>query len=353
MNGDVTRPLAPDAAAPPLGEWGRRLSDRIRAALDVGDLDAARRLALEGDGQARSLEKEYALMVKGLGITIRILLDLLGDTLARAPAADCGPAGEALTKLLRRFREDVLALLRQAWGARVEVPGPSGGGEIAGELASTAHLLTEAERLFTREQALRAQEVVSAIDAGEIQRARVLIDRKERDEYVPLHDRLIRFMAEAFGYVLTQFGAAELYRFHRATAEGQRRGFEQWEQLSALDFARATLFLLKQHMGRVEVIEDAEKFTLVQTLCGSGGRLRLAGAYSGPEALPLVEGRGPLTAGQERLPVYCSHCPIWSDVAPREWFGRPQWVLENPSRPDGSCTLHIYKSRDATGPAAR
>jgi len=28
-------------------------------------------------------------------------------------------------------------------------------------------------------------------------------------------------------------------------------------------------------------------------------------------------------------------------------------VLENPSRPDGSCTLHIYKCRDAAGPAAR
>ena len=337
----------------PLAEWGRRLSDRIRAALDAGDLDGARRLALEGDGQARSLEKEYALMYKGLGITIRILLDLLGETVARRAASDREPAGEALEKLLRRFRDEMRALLQRAWRASVEVPGSSGGGDIRGELASTAHLLTEAEGLFAREQALRAQEVVSAIDAGEIQRARALIDRKERDEYVPLHDRLIRFMAEVFGYVLTQFGPEELYRFHRATAERQRQGFEQWERLPAAEFARATVFLLKQHMGPIEVTEDDEKFTIVGAPCGSGGRLRLAGAYSGPEALPFVEGRGPLTAGQERFPVYCSHCPIWNDVAPREWFGRPQWVLENPSRPDGSCTLHIYKRRDAAGPAAR
>jgi len=342
-----------DIAAPSLAEWGRRLSDRIRAALDAGDLAGARRLALEGDGQARSLEKEYALMVKGLGITIRILLDLLGETVARRAASDREPAGEALAKLLRRFRDEMAALLRRAWGTSVEVPGPSGGGDIRGELASTGHLLTEAERLFSREQALRANEVVGAIDARETQRARALIDRKEREEYLPLHDRLIRFMAEVFGYVLMQFGPEELYRFHRATAEGQRRGFEQWERLSAADFARATLFLLKQHMGEIEVREDGEKFTIVGTPCGSGGRLRLAGAYAGPQALPFVEGPGPLTAGQERLPVYCTHCPIWNDVAPREWFGRPQWVLENASRPDGSCTLHIYKRRDAAGPAPR
>jgi len=49
--------------------------------------------------------------------------------------------------------------------------------------------------------------------------------------------------------------------------------------------------------------------------------------------------------------VYCSHCPIWNGVAPLSWFGRPHWVFDRPSRPDGSCTLHIYKRRDGA-PAA-
>jgi hypothetical protein len=154
-----------------------------------------------------------------------------------------------------------------------------------------------------------------------------------------------------FGFVLRHFGAGELYRFHRETAERQRAGFEKWERLTPAEFAQATAFLLKQHMGSLEVREDEEKFTIEQTLCGSGGRLKLAGAYSGPEALPFVEGPGPLTAGQERFAVYCSHCPIWNSVASIEWFGRPHWVFENPSRPDGSCTLHIYKRR-AGAPAA-
>jgi hypothetical protein len=161
-------------------------------------------------------------------------------------------------------------------------------------------------------------------------------------------------MAESFAYVLREFGADGLLRFQRSTAQGQRDGFERWERMSAPDFARATAFLLKQHMGQVEVREDDEKFTIVQAPCGSGGRLRLAGAYEGPDALPFVEREGAsaphprdaLTHGERRFPVYCSHCPVWNGVAPVEWFGRPHWVFDNPSREDGSCTLHIYKAHD-------
>ena len=60
--------------AVPIEEWGRRLTDALGAALESGDLKLARRLALEGDGQARSLAKEYTLMYRGLGITIRVML---------------------------------------------------------------------------------------------------------------------------------------------------------------------------------------------------------------------------------------------------------------------------------------
>ncbi|MEK7836909.1 MAG: hypothetical protein AAB328_02885, partial [candidate division NC10 bacterium] len=62
--------------------------------------------------------------------------------------------------------------------------------------------------------------------------------------------------------------------------------------------------------------------------------------------LPFVSGPSAVTAGEARLPVYCSHCSIWNGVAPIQWFGRPHWVFDRPARPDGSCTLHIYKRRD-------
>ncbi|MGH7321574.1 MAG: hypothetical protein ACRELA_18405 [Candidatus Rokuibacteriota bacterium] len=332
---------------PPVAEWGRRLSDAVRAALDAGDFATARRLALEGDGQARSLAKEYALMYRGLGITLRVLLPLLRATAPRAAAPDEKTARAELVDLLRRFRRDMSELMAQASGtAEAATVFEDDPGTLDEEVARTERFLDASEDRFDREQAHMAREVVSAIAAGDGARARALVDAKEQGQYVPLHDRLIRFMAESFGWVLRRYGPAELLRFHLATAEGQRRGFEKWEQMAPEEFARVTAFLLKQHMGQVEVREDAERFTIEQAPCGSGGRLRLAGAYDGPGALPVVEFAGPLTFGQPRLPVYCSHCPVWNAVATIRWFGRPHWVFENASRPDGSCTLHVYKRRD-------
>ena len=338
-------------------EWGERLSDRVRAAIRTGDLRGARRLAVDGDGEARSLAKEYALMYKGLGITLRVLLALLDETVRGADDPDAAPATEALGRLLARFRCEMLALMRAAYRPEAmadlvltdEEPSSSGGLDC--QLAATRQLLAAGETVFSREQARLAADVVRALEAGDGARAGGALDRKELGQYVPLHDRMIRFMAEAFGYVLEHFGAAALEHFHLAAAQGQRHGFEGWERLDAAQFARATAFLLKQHMGRVEVREDPEKFTIVQRPCGSGGRLRLAGAYAGPGGLPLVDGAGALTLGQTRFPVYCSHCPIWNSLASIEWFGHPHWVFEDASRPDGSCTLHVYKRRDAV-PAA-
>ena len=326
-------------------EWGRRLSDRIRAALDAGDMASARRLALEGDGQARSLEKEYVLMYRGLGITIRVLLRLLGERPARA----------GLTPLLRRFRGDMIALMEAAYASPESrrVVGTLRNGVATGpaenasaERDRTARLLEVAEERFVAEQARLARAALAALEAADVSRARALVDDKERGQYVPLHDRMIRLMADVFGHILREFGPAELLRFHLETAEGQRPGFEKWERMSAADFAQASAFLLKQHMGQVEVREDEEKFTIAQAPCGSGGRLRLGGAYSGADALPFVEEPGPLTLGQERFPVYCSHCPVWNGVAPVAWFGRPHWVFDAPARADGSCTLHVFKRRE-------
>jgi hypothetical protein len=326
-----------------LHDWGVRLSDRIRAALDGGDLPAARRLALEGDGQARSLDKEYSLMYRGLGLTLRVLLDLLAPTLARVPHPDA--ARPALTGLLARFVADMRGLMAQAYGGAAP-PADAGAGAETPGIAATGRLLQDAEDVFLREQARLGREVVAAIDAGDAPAARRLVDVKERQQYVPLHDRMIRFMADVFAWVLTHGGAGELERFHLATAEGQRAGFDRWDRLPAEEFARAAAFLLKQHMGELTVREDAERFTIEQRLCGSGGRLHASGAYAGPGALPFVETPGPLTLGEPRMPVYCSHCPVWNGLAPLRWFGRPHWIFDRPARPDGSCTLHVYKRRD-------
>lgn len=313
-------------------EWGVRLSDRVRQALAANDIAAARRLCAEGDGMARSLEKEYSLMLKGLGITIRILLDQLEEAARRATEE----ARRALSEMLRSFCADVAKL----------APGGDDGGEPADPasgLACARRRLAAGEARFDREHAELARRIVEALDRGDGAAALALVDRKELAEFVPLHDRLVRFMAEVWAWVLERLGAEELSRFHLASAEAQRRGFEAWEHLPVREFARATAFLVRQHMGDTAITEHEDRFQFALSPCGSGGRLRRGGAYQGPGALPFVEGPGALTFGRPRLAVYCSHCPMWNSVAATAWFGHPQWVFDDPARADGSCAMTIYK----------
>ena len=325
--------------------WGTRLSDTVRAELRGGNVEAARQLARCGDGQARDLAREYAFMVRGLGFTVQVLLRLLLETAARREAI----AGVAVRAAPRTEGDLATLLLRLLRGLRDsaddELPLPAAETAPAMLSAACVQALHASQERFTLDQARSADEVVRALAEGRVQDAMARLDAKDR-AYLALHDPLVRFMADSFGWVVLNFGTQALLDFHLATAEGQRAGFEKWEQMPAAEFAAMTAFLLKQHMGEVQVREDERRFTITQSPCGSGGRLRLGGAYAGPQPLPFVEEPGPLTFGEPRMPVYCTHCAIWNGSATLRWFGRAQWVFEQPARADGGCTLHIYKRRE-------
>ena len=310
-------------------DWGTRLSDKIRRALAVGDFASALRLAQHGDGQARDLAREYAFMVHGLGFTLKALLRLLAER-ARQDGAST-----SLAALLREF-----AGVLHAGASDVREDA------VPAQLAQACvRALESSQAGFAADQARRADEIVQALSARNPAQAAALLEAKDR-AYLAVHDPLVRFMADGFAWVFRHFGAQGLVDFHLATAQAQRAGFEKWERMPARDFAATTAFLLRQHMGEVSVEEGERRFTIRQSPCGSGGRLRLQGAYQGPGALPFVESPGPLTFGEPRMPVYCTHCAIWNGSATLRWFGRAQWVFEQPAREDGGCTLHIYERRE-------
>ena len=318
--------------------WGRRLTDAVRARIAAGELEGACALARDGDGETRSLASEYLLMTRGLGITIRVLLGQL-EAACGGVATDA-PMRAALAELLGRFRDDLSGSVADA----------SQPGAIA-LLAGQARAALEArQQRFEAAQSALAAAAIEALDAGDGARASALLDDKEQRSYLPYHDRLVRFMADSFGFVLRHLGADALLRFHLDTAEGQRAGFDKWERMSAAEFARVSVFLLKQHMGEVTVREDDTAFTITQSPCGSGGRLRTGGAYSGAGALPFVSEAGQLTFGEPALPVYCTHCAIWNGVATLHWYGRAHWIFTEPARADGGCVLRIPKRRDGTPP---
>lgn len=324
----------------PLSQWGHRLSDTIRGKLAEGDGAGALRLIEHGDGQTKSLAKEYALMYRGLGFTVRAILEALRMDEAATP--EVGAA-----RLVNRFRGRFTETMRQAWADAPPAPGSVG--SPAEEARACRELLDWGEHRFTREQRELAKQVSDTVHRGQLAWARELLDRKEAGQFVPLHDQLIQMMAESFAFVFAEQGTDGLLRFHADVAQAQRAGFDAWEVMSTREFAHAFTFLLKQHMGDVEVREEVDRFVLEQHLCGSGGRLITDGAYTGPAALPNVPGNSTLGAGRDVLPVYCSHCPAWNTHAPRQWYGHPHVLFADPARPNGACTLHIMKRAASEG----
>jgi len=313
---------------------GRQLSAAIRDALADADFGRARLLAVEGDGVARDLAHEYTQMHRGLGFTLRALIGQLADY----------PTGNDVASLIV-----VLTRLCSAYDD-TEMVAPEGdpvAPTLAMVLERAGSLIDEGDSTFAHDQSRRADEVIAAIGEADVALALDLLAEKQ-SVYRRIHDPMIRFMADVFAWVLAQSGPSGLVDFHVETASQQRAGFEKWEHLPADEFARVTAFLLRQHLGEIDLSEDSEKYTIHQSPCGSGGQLQLNGAYTGRDALPVVQTPGPLTFGETRMPVYCTHCAIWNGSVTLRWFGRAQWVFENPAQPDGTCTLHIYKSRTAT-----
>lgn len=198
------------------------------------------------------------------------------------------------------------------------------------------------ERAFREEQGRIAERIAAAVSAGDVDRTRALLRERDRQHEV-IHDQFIAAKAGFYSYLGGVFGEERLEGILRHTGERQRQGFERWKEMSVEDFVRASAHLLKSHMGNVRVTEDAEKFTIAQDPCGSGGRLMRQGAYDGAGGLHRVRRAQAMTFGKPDFPSYCAHCAVWNNIQCIEWFGHPQWCIEHPASPNDPCRIHIYK----------
>ncbi len=198
------------------------------------------------------------------------------------------------------------------------------------------------EGAFRVEQEALAARISAAVAAGDLDQVRVLLDERDRQHQL-IHDLFIDMKAGFYSYIGKVFGDERLEGILRHTGERQRQGFERWESLPVEDFVRASAHLLKTHMGSVTVSEDAERFTITQDPCGSGGRLMRHGAYDGADGLYRLGPPQAMGFGKPDFPSYCAHCAVWNNIQCIEWFGHPQWAIDPPATPGGPCRIHIYK----------
>jgi hypothetical protein len=192
------------------------------------------------------------------------------------------------------------------------------------------------------------EQAKGAIDAGEPERAKALIDSSV-ERWRSLQDYSINWVTSLLTFIGDELGEAAVEQALRRSGEqfvrARREGGARWDDLSAEQRARAITAAMVGNFGTCEVDEDDDKIVL-SFRCGSGGRLIDEGKYEGDDPYLVLGEPSPRTFGRSELPVYCAHCSVNNEIQPVEWGGVPVTVEHPPELPGEPCVHHVYRDLD-------
>lgn len=105
--------------------------------------------------------------------------------------------------------------------------------------------------------------------------------------------------------------------------------------------------------GRVEVVEEQDRWVMSFNPCGSGGRMRRGDAKRGqtprteaPYNFGVTTEAHDYSWGEKGVCLYCTHCAVAGELMPIEMNGYPMRVTEYPTHERDVCRFVIYKSPD-------
>jgi len=103
--------------------------------------------------------------------------------------------------------------------------------------------------------------------------------------------------------------------------------------------------------GRVDVVEEDDRWVLSFDPCGSGGRMRRSDEErrqtprtEEPFAFAVTEEAHDWSWNRKGVCLYCAHCAVVNEILPIESLGAPMRVTDNPQDPGEPCRWTIYKS---------
>lgn len=197
---------------------------------------------------------------------------------------------------------------------------------------------------------------IEAIDQNRLEDAKRLV-RYGVDETKSLHDLMCDWVWDMLTKVANRFGEAEMFHLLRATQETWmlKRTWKAFRQMPVKLQVDLTIELLRSHRsgpeqdGGIEVIEDAEKYSIKMDPCGSGGRMRRGDPKDGtpsrlgpPYEFGATKEAHDWSWKQAGVPYYCLHCAM-NELLPIEWGGAPLWVTGFDPDASKPCYWHFYK----------
>jgi hypothetical protein len=102
--------------------------------------------------------------------------------------------------------------------------------------------------------------------------------------------------------------------------------------------------------GRVDVLEDDEKWVMSFDPCGTGGRMRRGDPARDqsprdepPYNFAVTNEAHDWSWNRKGVCLYCAHCAVVNEILPIEATGAPMRVTEYPEEPGQPCRWTIYK----------
>jgi len=188
--------------------------------------------------------------------------------------------------------------------------------------------------------------IQQAIDAGDLEKAKKLTRRMYR-EFFLVHETLRDWITSLLTFIQQQLGEEAVYKsMHDAF---QTPGELLADAYGKEDAGRKAAMLaagFRAHLTPVVIEEDDEKFTVMMSPCGSGGRAITNNAYEPTGKFARLKKPHKMTFGKKDFPIYCTHCAL-QDIVPMERSGYPVWVIDVPDKVGESpCKYLIYKDPD-------
>ncbi len=184
----------------------------------------------------------------------------------------------------------------------------------------------------------------AAIDEGDAATAKRLA-RRMYAEFSSMHDLYRNWITGLASFIARKDGddvAAEALRetVQRFTDEvgPVYDGANDRERISFLAAG------IRGHLQEIEVREEADYYEIVSSVCGSGGRQIIDGAYEGDNAFHSIKGPSPITFGRDEIPIYCAHCYFQNHAIPA---GQDHPLFETIPADDlgrAPCRLRIHKT---------
>jgi hypothetical protein len=207
------------------------------------------------------------------------------------------------------------------------------------------------KRIFTEEELKEMGKrtldlVLSAIDAGEKEKAKELANRMYK-EFNYLHDGYMIWVSGLLSYIYRNYGidAVEEAEREAHTIEG-RTVFKPSGKTDLRSRVEELASGLRGHLQPIVIEEDDEKITLTMKPCGSGERIIQMGGYEPEFGLARVKDPHPVTWGMKDFPIYCVHCPVM-EMLTIESKGKLGVVrLVSDPMVLGQCHFAFYKNPD-------